>query len=265
MPSGVTLIGEGLKTVLFLNPASGRDAIVNASDDMSDVVISNLVVEGSTKTDPGTDPNSNRSFRSNAGNRGGIIFRSQHAGQMRRITFQNITVQNCTFNGLLVSGAEDVSIISCNFSENGGSVVPGPRLQHNVFVSHCKNVTVRDSRTVTSPFGSGIAVLHASNVIIEHNEVARNGFYGILVTESNQVRITDNLVEGNDRSGVMLEYLHRGSSGVTVNNNHIHYNSGFGLESYAATGLKENNNLFAGNGNHSSQQKISNEKYIVMD
>lgn len=265
MPSGVTLMGEGLKTVLFLNPARGRDAIVNASDDMSDVVISDLVVEGSTKTDPGTDPNSNRSFRSNAGNRGGIIFRAQHIGQMKRIKFRNITVQNCTFNGLLISGAEDVSITDCNFSENGGSVVPGPRLQHNVFVSHCKNVTIRNNRTVTSPFGCGIAVLHAAGVTIDHNEVARNGFYGILVTESGQVRVTDNLVEGNDRSGVMLEYLHRGSSDVTVKDNHIHYNNGFGFESYATTGLKEGNNLFAGNGRQSSQQKISNEKYVIMD
>ncbi|RPD39892.1 right-handed parallel beta-helix repeat-containing protein [Chitinophaga barathri] len=266
MPSGVTLAGEGLGTILFLNPASGgRDAIVNALEDMSDVTIRDLVVEGSTKTDPGTDPNSNRSFRSNAGNRGGIIFRAQREGQMQRLKFHNLTVQNCTFNGLLISGAADISITSCNLNENGGSVVPGPRLQHNLFISHCKNVTIRNSRMDTSPFGSGIAVLHSAAVHIDHNEVARNAFYGILVSESSQVQITDNLVEANDRSGVMLEYLHSGSRNVTVSNNLIHYNNGFGLESYATTLLKQENNLLGGNGNQSSQQKISNEKYIVMD
>ncbi|MGN7723032.1 hypothetical protein [Chitinophaga sp. 22620] len=43
------------------------------------------------------------------------------------------------------------------------------------------------------------------------------------------------------------------------------YNNGFGLESYATAQLKQENNLFGGNGNTSSQQKISNEKYIVME
>ncbi|MGN6510314.1 MAG: right-handed parallel beta-helix repeat-containing protein [Chitinophaga sp.] len=265
MPSGVTLTGEGLQTVLHLNPSGGRDAIVNASADMSDVTISNLLLEGSLKTDPGTDPNGSRSFRSNAGNRGGVIFRAQQVGQMKRLRFENITLQNCTFNGLLISGAEDVTITGCNFSENGGGVVPGPKLQHNVFITHSRNVTMRNNRSVTSPFGCGIALLKVSNAAVDHNEVARNGFYGILVTESDNVRITDNLVEANDRSGVMLEYLYRGSSNVLVSDNQIQYNNGFGLESYATSRLKQGNNLFAGNGRQSSQQKISNEKFIVME
>jgi parallel beta-helix repeat protein len=265
MPSGVTLTGEGLQTVLHLSASGGRDAIVNATADMSDVTISNLLLEGSLKTEPGTDPNGSRSFRSNAGNRGGIIFRAQHTGQMKRLRFENITIQNCTFNGLLISGAEDVTITGCNFSENGGGVVPGPKLQHNVFINHSRNITVRNNRTVTSPFGCGIALLQVSNAAIDHNEVARNGFYGILVTESGNVQITDNLVEANDRSGVMLEYLYRGSSNVLVSDNQIQYNNGFGLESYATARLKQENNLFAGNGTQSSQQKISNEKFIVME
>jgi parallel beta-helix repeat protein len=72
-------------------------------------------------------------------------------------------------------------------------------------------------------------------------------------------------VEANDRSGVMLEYLYRGSSNVLVSDNQMQYNNGFGLESYATSRLKQGNNLFAGNGRQSSQQKISNEKFIVME
>src|SRR5690606_26592684 len=115
IPAGGTLAGEGLGTKLFLDPESGmRDAMVNASDDMSNVTIRDLVVEGSMRPEPPSDPNSARSYR-NQGNRGGIIFRAQREGQMKNISFINLTVQNCTFNGVFVSGAAGVNVSHCDF------------------------------------------------------------------------------------------------------------------------------------------------------
>ena len=265
IPSKITLVGEGLGTILFLDPASGaRDALINETNELQDVTIKNLVIEGSNKTSPGTDPNNNRSIRGEY-NRGGIVFCSLRQGQMKNIKLANITVQNCTFNGVVISGAKNVTITRCDFNENGGNVVPGPRLQHNLLLTHCNRVNITGSRIATSPFGSGIALEHCIDAVVADCEIARNAQYGILVTECNNVQVRKNLVEANDRSGVMLEFLRKGSFNVMVNNNLIHYKAGYGVESYAASNVKVINNQYAGNGNKVEQQKISTERYIVME
>lgn len=265
IPSGVTIAGEGLGTILFLDPASGkRDAMVNAENDLHDVTIRDLVIEGSNKTDRGNDPNSSRSYRGGY-NRGGIIFRALADGDMKNINLIHVTIQNCTYNGVFVSGAENVNVIGCNFNENGGNAVPGPKLQHNLLLTHCTHVTVKDSRLDTSPFGSGIAIDHNNDISVMNCEVARNGYYGVLVSESKNVSITKNLIEANDRSGVMVEFLHSGSEKIDINNNKIRFNNDYGVESYAVRNYKIDNNIYAGNGNNQSQQKISKEKFIIME
>lgn len=266
IPSGITLSGEGLGTVLFLDPASGvRDAIVNADSFLHNVTIRDLVVEGALKPETGTDPNSNRSFRS-TGNRGGIILRSHREGDMKNINLINITVQNCTYNGVFITGAEGVNISGCNFSENGSSVVPGPKLQHNLLLGHCSGVVIKDSRLVTSPFGSGVTLTHCKNAKINSCEIARNAYYGINLLESSNIEISGNLIENNDRSGIMMEYLYHGCNNVSVTSNLIHYNNGFGVESYSAKDIKVSNNTYAGNGTDlKSNEKISAEKYIIME
>ena len=261
--SGVTLSGEGVETILFLDPAGGRDAIVAESPDLHDIVVCDLVIEGAAKIDRGTDPNSSRSFRSSS-NRGGIMLLGEFEGQMRNITLKNLTVRNCTYNGVLVSGAENLNVICCDFNENGSSVVPGPRLQHNLLLSHCTKVVVKDSRLDTSPFGSGLALTKCKNVSVSNCEIARNGYYGMLITESTKISVSGNLIEGNDRSGVMVEYLYHGSEEIELKSNLIHYNNGFGLESYSARKLVSEENVFVGNGRLDEQQKVSVDKFIIM-
>ncbi|MBV5312900.1 MAG: alginate lyase family protein [Prolixibacteraceae bacterium] len=266
IPSGVTLAGEGLATVLFLDPTAGvRDAIVNATDDMHDITICDLVVEGANDPDPGSDPNSRRSYRSTA-NRGGIIFLGQHEGQLKNITLRNVTVRNCTYNGVFISGAENLNVICCDFNENGASVVPGPKLQHNLLLTHCSNISIKDSRLDTSPHGCGISLTNCLDASVTNCELARNGWFGILITESKNISITGNLIEANDRSGIMIQFLYGGSENVTVSNNMIHYNNGFGVEAYAGKNIRSANNAFAGNGtDQKSNEKISAEKYIIMN
>ena len=264
MPSGVTLSGEGLETVLFLDPASGlRDAIVNADADMHDVTICDLVIEGGPKIDRGTDPNSSRSYRGGA-SRGAIMFLGQFEGQLKNIKLLNLTIRNCTYNGVFISGAEKVMVDNCNIDENGSSVVPGPKLQHNLLLTHCVDVIVRNSRLDTSPHGSGIALNNCKNAKVLACEIARNAFYGLSVTECSGALIDGNLIEGNDRSGVMVEYLYDSSENIEISNNLIHYNGGFGLESYAARNLKSEKNRYAGNGSSKEQEKLRDDKFIVM-
>lgn len=265
IPSGVTLSGEGLGTVIFLDPKSGeREAMVNAVDDLHDVTICDLVVEGAANPDPGTDPNSRRSYRGGY-NRGGIIFLGQHEGQLKNITLRNVTVRNCTYNGVSVAGAENVQVLGCDLDENGSNVVPGPRLQHNLLLSHCSNVMVSDTRLDTSPFGCGIALNYCRGAKLKNCEIARNAWHGVLFTECKDLKVSGNLIEANDGSGIMTEFLKNGSENILLNDNLIQYNNGFGIESYAAKNLKSIGNKFAGNGfDQKSDEKISPEKIIIM-
>lgn len=273
IPSGVTLCGEGSGTVLFLDPVSGeRDAIVNADDDLHDITIRNLIVEGATKPFPGTDPNSSRSFHS-SGNRGGIIFRSEKVNEMDHLNFINLTVQNCTYNGVFISGAKDITFKSCNFNENGASVIPGPKLQHNLLLTHCTGITIENSRLVTSPFGSAVALEKCAGVSISNSEIARNAYYGILISECKDISVKGNLIEGNDKSGVMTEFLDQGSENITISDNLIQFNDGYGIESYSAGNMKVQNNILTGNDtytgkinrNINDQQKMSEVRKVVMD
>jgi parallel beta-helix repeat protein len=265
MPSGVTLAGEGLNTILFADPASGyREAIVNGTDDLHDVTIRDLVIELAIKTEIHSDPNSTRSYRGGY-NRGGILFRTLKEEQMKNINLINLTVQNGTYNGVFISGATNVNITRCNFSENGVSVAPGSRLLHNLLLTHCNEITIKDSRFVTSPLGAGISMEDCIDAAVTNCEIARNGYYGILIAESKNISVTGNLIEANDRSGVLAEFLYNGSENVTISDNTIQYNVGYGVESYAVKNGKVDKNVYAGNGKSSEQQKISSEKYILME
>lgn len=264
IPSGVTICGEGYGTILFLDNAGGRDAMVNAVNDLKDVSIRNLVVECSNKTAIPSDPNSSRSYRGGY-NRGGIVFRALQEGQMKNIKLINITVRNATCHGVFISGGENIMIDGCDFDENGATAVPGPRLQHNLLLSHCRNVTVKDGRFDTSPNGSGIAMDKCSDVTVTNCEIARNGYYGVVIMESKNITLTNNLIEANDRSGVMVEYQRDGSEKVIIRENQVQYNAGYGVEMYAAKSSVSSGNRFAGNGKIAAQEKISTEKFIVME
>lgn len=264
LPSGITLAGEGIETIIFLDPlAEGmRDAMVNDQYDMHDVTIRDLKIEGSNRTEVHSDPNSTRSYRGNY-NRGGIILRALKDGQMKNITLVNVSLLNCTYNGLFISGASNVTIQTCDLSENGGNAVPGPKLQHNILLTHCDKVTVTNSRLGTSPFGSGISLAQCKDVIISNNEIARNAFYGVQIAESSDIAVSGNLIEGNDRSGIIAEFLSKGTARITVNNNRIQFNGAYGLEAYSSTELKNNANVFTQNKDGEAQ--VKSNRVMVME
>ncbi|HET7178834.1 MAG TPA: right-handed parallel beta-helix repeat-containing protein, partial [Chryseosolibacter sp.] len=236
--------------------------LVNASDDLHDVTIRDLVIEGSNRAEPPSDPNSNRSYR-NPGTRGGIMLLGKTEGQMKNIALVNLTVQNCTYNGVFISGAQHVRITNCDFNENGSSVVPGPRLQHNLLVTHSSDITVEDCRLDTSPFGSGVALTASKDARVTRCEIARNAFYGVLVSECDNVSVAGNFLEGNDHTGIMVEFLYRGSSRVSIDHNVIQYNNGYAVEARAATKCNVAGNTYIAN--KSGEEKISSAKTIIME
>ena len=264
IPSNITIAGEGDSTILFLDPASGnREAMVNTDVDLHDLTIRDLVIECNVRTDIPSDPNSSRSYRGGY-NRGGIIFRGLKDGQMKNINLVRVTVRNGTHDGVFISGAANLVLDHVDLNENGVSVPPGARLNHNLLLTHCNNVTIKDSRMATSPLGTGITIEHCKDVTVTNCEIARNGFFGIMVAESKNISIANNLIEGNDRSGVLVEFLQNGCDKVSITNNLIHYNNGYGVESYACKNLKNEKNRYAGNGNDKVQEKVSAERIIFM-
>jgi len=272
IPSGITIIGEGVSTILCLDSINVRDIMINDDDNLHDVTISNIVIDGSENVNAvvsphnkkHVDPNMYRSYRSTI-NRCGIVMRGVDTKPLKNLTFKNITVRNCTNSGVIISGAEQVDFEKCNFDENGARAVPGQKLQHNLQLSHCSTVVVKDCRLTTSPYGSGVHISESNNITIASCEIARNGLYGIHIAESSNIQISDNLIEGNDRSGVLSEFLYKGANNINITNNIIHYNAGYGVESYAASSVILKNNQYAGNGTDlKSNEKISKKPYILM-
>lgn len=247
IPSNVTLTGEGIETILFLDPASGmRDAIHNAEPDMHDVTIANLVIEGYTKTEYNTDPNSDRAFKSRYG-RGGILFLNARGKSIKNIRLENLTVKNCTTNGVSISGGEHIEVIGCNFDENGASVVPGPRQLHNLSVASSTGIVVKDSRLVTSPNGCGIKVYGCEGVQISGCELSRNGWAGIGIAESSDIVVENNFLEANDETGILLEHFYKPSKQVVIRGNRIQFNGGKGIDSNEAAEVAISGNILSSN------------------
>ncbi len=91
-----------------------------------------------------------------------------------------------------------------------------------------------------------------------------NDWFGIHLASCLDVTISGCLVEANSSSGIYAEYLYDGCEHVTVTNNIIQYNDGFGFESYAGTKINSDGNQYTGNGELIQQEKISNEKILLM-
>ena len=243
MESGITLAGRGKETILFLSTELRAATVINADDEMHDVTIRDLLIEGATRTVTNDDPNHDRRSRAymNAASRGGIMFSAQKEGQMKNIRFINLTVQNCTKNGVSIRGANNVEVLNCDFSDNGSSVVPGAGFHHNLHLTHVMNCEVKNSRFDTSPWGSGIDLSFSKNVIISGNEAARNTLSGIRCTESENIQVIDNLTEGNDEHGILMEALMDGCKAVTIKNNLSQNNGKFGIIVEKNQAVVENN------------------------
>lgn len=263
IPSGTVLAGKGLATILHCKPDVIR-SIINTDDNLHDVTLRDFVLEGAVSPDYGTDPNSGRMSRALrlAPRRAGVIFLSRADGQMKNITFRNITVKNFTRHGIFVSGAANVQVLCCDLSDSGSSLVPGPRLHHNLSLTHVQDVRIQDSRMATSPHGCGISLEHCANASVVNCEIARNEWFGIRLVGNDNVTISKCLIEANTATGIMSEFLYSGNRNLTLTDNLIQYNNGYGIESYAAPGLKSSGNRLVGN--RTGEEKISSEKIVLM-
>jgi parallel beta-helix repeat protein len=237
MQSGIILAGEGRESILILRPEISAATIINANYEMNNVTIRDLLIEGATN--PGTpfDPNHERNQRlyTYAQSREGIAFMSDSIGKMRNIELKNITVQNFTKNGVLISGASDIQIYHCDLDNNGSSVVPGPYFHHNLRLTHAENCEIRNSRFDSSLWGNGVDISFCNNILLSDNEAARNKLSGIYCTDNQNIIIVSNLLEGNDKDGITIDKLKDESENIIIQHNLIQYNS------YHSIFMKSNN------------------------
>lgn len=167
----------------MFTPSVRTAAIMAATPDMSDVVIENLIIEGAREHAAGFDPNAGRFERQRryANNLAGISFRSEKNYSLSGITLRNLSVINFSRTGVYISGAKNVKIEACDFTENGTFVVPGPRLQHNLLLQRVDGGVVRDSRFDTSLHGAGVVLDHCRSLDLKGCEIARNAWHGVFI------------------------------------------------------------------------------------
>ena len=229
--SGTRLAGEGAETVIMTFGCASHYALRNATDDMTDVVLSDFIIEGAKDHDEDPDPNGGRFNRTMrySNNRSGIHFAASSDGLLRDILLKNISVINFSKNGIKISGAENVKLESCNISDNGSAIIPGPKLQHNLNMSHVRNAEIDGCRFDTSLAGCGISMICCENVTVNDCEVARNAWHGIYAGDCGMVSVANCLIEANDGSGMMLENLASVSENISVTGNIVWFNSGYGI------------------------------------
>jgi parallel beta-helix repeat protein len=250
MPSGVTLAGQGLDSVLFLDPDREGPAIVNGDPNLHDVTFRDFVVEGALTERPSRDANQDRRQRSYqmAPSRAGILLAAASGAHMERLHFEHVTVRHCTHNGVALRGAAQVLVRACDFSDNGSSVVPGPGQQHNLLLAHVEEVQIRGCRLDDSPWGSGLNLIHGRDIEVLDSEAARNTRHGIRCTESQDIQINGNLAEGNDGWGIRCDALMHGCRGVEIVDNLVQNNDRGGIEVYRTGETRLHNNRLMDNG-----------------
>lgn len=206
MRSGVTLEGEGRRTILMLNPDLNGITIGNDDPDLHDLQIRNLVIEGGKSVSEGKDPNDDRRMRSfqKAEARGGILLQSQRGHLMKNIKLENLSIYHCTLNGIAVSMARGLIVNQCDVTDNGAAVSPGPGQSHNLLLKYVINATVTHCRLDDSPYGSGILAIAGEQLRLSGNEAARNHQSGFCLADISHVEAVDNLLEGNDDRGIQL-------------------------------------------------------------
>lgn len=268
IPSGVTLCGQGRKTIIHNGGGKVNRMLINTDENLHDLTIRDLIIEGSKnvvqlESDPNTD-RMQRYYRM-VPKSTGIIFLSKEDGQMKNINLINVTVQHASLNGVYISGAGGVTIENCDFTDNGSGLVPGPRHHHNLLLAHVTGANIKGSRFAASPMGCGIAIDKSRNVNISETEIARNDWYGLKIVGSDNIKVSRSLIEGNSAGGVLAEYLGVTNSNIDVSGNLIQFNNGYGVESYGSTKFTSSNNNLRGNGSiKGAQEKISNDKTIIM-
>jgi hypothetical protein len=248
VPSGVTLAGQGVGTVVWMKADLKGPAILNADENLHDVTLRDFVLEGAGTTTLPSDPNSARRNRSrpNAPSRGGIQLRADVGKTLSNIRLEHVTVRNCTETGLDIENARQIVLAGCSFTDNGASVPPGAKSWHNVSLRQVQGCEITGTRLNNSPAGSGLDLAGSRDVTLSANEIARNVLHGVHATGTEDLHLRNNLAEGNEAGGIVLDASTAPCQRVEVVSNLLQNNDGYGIQvTRALGGTIQGNRLLA--------------------
>ena len=163
------------------------------------------------------------------------------------------------------SGSTGIFYISESAS---GTVLSGFTLINNLsrdntyslYINGADNVTI-DNCNIENRNGPGIKVSETSGTIITNSEI-KNSNVGILVTDSSNIKITNNLIESNQDSGI---HISTGVSDSYIGNNTINANNYNGIKFSSAVNSEIRNNKITNNRDANTQNEAHNGNGIYVD
>ena len=131
---------------------------------------------------------------------------------------------------------------------------------YSLLINGADNVTI-DNCKIENINGPGITVTGTSGTTITNSEI-KNSNIGILVTDSNNIKITNNLIESNQDSGI---HISTGVSDSYIGNNTINANNYNGIKFSSAVNSEIRNNKITNNRDANTQNEAHNGNGIYVD
>jgi parallel beta-helix repeat protein len=139
-------------------------------------------------------------------------------------TVANLTLKNTPGNGIVVTGAEDVTFSNLKVSWDAGSVTENGA--YAVYPVKCRNVIVEDSE-ITGAADAGIYVGQSENAIVRNNLVHGN-VAGIEIENSSDAEVVGNEAYDN-AAGILVFVLpnleRKTGERCKVHDNNVHDNN----------------------------------------
>ena len=131
---------------------------------------------------------------------------------------------------------------------------------YSLYINGADNVTI-DNCKIENINGPGIKITGTTGTTITNSEI-KNSNVGILVTDSNNIEITNNLIESNQDSGI---HISTGVSDSYIGNNTINANNYNGIKFSSAVNSEIRNNKITNNRDANTQNEAHNGNGIYVD
>ena len=228
--SNVTLEGEGAESILKLAPDANAPLLVNAAEDVHDITIRNLVIDGGLQPDEqrfGREHHTQRDQYRDVGRKQafGILFAAFREGPMRHIRLEHLTITGCAM-GCHIKGAENVTIAHCLFVHNGAVEA----FFHNLYLRRDRAVRVNRCVFRDSPTGNGFNGSYMEDVEMADCLAIGNHFRGIRFAETQGIVIRNCIARSNGNVGLIINSEKNGCRRFTLENNVSGENGVNGIE-----------------------------------
>ena len=228
--TGMTLQGEGAGSVLKLAPDANVPLLVNATEDMHDVTIRNLVIDGGLQPEEqkyGREHHAQRDKYKDIGRKQvfGILFTSYRKGPMKDIRLERVTITGCAM-GCHIKGAEGVTLTQCLFAGNGAIEA----FFHNVYLRRDKVVRIDHCVFRDSPTGNGFNGSYMEDVEVTNCLASGNHFRGIRFAETKGIVIRDCIARKNGNAGLIINSEKKGCRTFALIGNVSERNGANGIE-----------------------------------